>query len=153
MSAEKRLEQLGIKLPPAPAPKGNYVPSLIVGDLLYLSGVLPIEDGKVACTGPVGSARTIEEGQKAARLCTLNALASARAALGSLDRIEQVVSVTGFVLGVPNFAQSPAVVNGASDTLVEILGDAGRHTRAAVSVSGLPLEATVEIQMVFKIGK
>ncbi len=150
-SAELKLAELGLTLPVLGAPKGNYVPSLRVGELLFVSGQLPLKDGACLHTGPVGGERSIEEGQAAARQCALNALAVVKGALGSLEAVGQIVSVTGYVLGVPLFAQSPAVINGASDLLVAVLGDRGRHTRAAVSVSGLPLNATVEISVVVQV--
>ena len=148
---EQKLAELGLQLPVLGAPKGNYLPALRVGELLFVSGQLPLKDGACLFTGPVGGERTIEEGQAAARQCALNALAVIKAALGSFEAVGQIVSVTGYVLGVPLFSQSPAVINGASDLLVAVLGDRGRHTRAAVSVSGLPLNATVEISVVVQV--
>lgn len=151
MTTEARLQELGIELPAAPKPAGNYVPSLKVGNLLYVSGAICLVDGAMTHTGKVGAERDIAYGQAAAKVCAMNLLAVAKDALGSLDAIEQVVQLNGFVNGVPGFADSPAVINGASDFMVEVLGERGRHTRAAVAVTGLPKDTTVEIQAVFAV--
>lgn len=151
MQIELRLQELGIELPTAPAPAGNYVAALQSGNLLYLSGAICLVNGQMTHTGKVGAERDIAYGQAAARVCALNLLAVAKTQLGDLDKIKQVLQINGFVNGVPGFADSPAVINGASDTLVEILGDKGRHTRAAVAVTGLPKDTTVEIQAIFEV--
>lgn len=151
MTTEERLKELGIELPTAPAPAGNYVPAYQSGNLLYVSGAICLVNGEMTHTGKVGAERDIAYGQAAARVCALNLLAVAKASLGDLDRIKQVVHLGGFVNGVPGFSDSPAVINGASDTMVEILGDRGRHTRAAVAVTGLPKDTTVEITAVFEV--
>lgn len=153
MTTEERLKELGIELPGAPAPAGNYVPAYQIGKLLYLSGAICLVNGEMTHTGKVGADRDIAYGQAAARVCALNLLAVAKAHLGDLDRIKQVVHLGGFVNGVPGFADSPAVINGASDTMVEILGDRGRHTRAAVAVTGLPKDTTVEITAVIEVAE
>ena len=145
---EARLRDLGLSLPQLASPKGNYLPALSTGHLLYLSGALPLWEGELRYSGAVGAEQTLEAGYEAAKLCALNSLAVIKAELGSLDAIEQIVSVSGYVYGKPGFADSPQVINGASDLLVELLGDRGKHTRAAVTVAGLPLQASVEIQMV-----
>lgn len=150
-TTDQRLAELGIELPTAPAPAGNYVAALKVGKLLYLSGAICLVDGEMTHTGKVGEERDLAYGQAAARVCALNLLAVAKAHLGDLDQVAQVVQINGFVNGVPGFAESPAVINGASDTLVEILGQRGRHTRAAVAVTGLPKDSTVEIQAIFEV--
>jgi enamine deaminase RidA (YjgF/YER057c/UK114 family) len=148
---EARLEKLGLTLPPAPSPVANYVPHLISGDLLFISGqISKAADGSLV-KGQLGSDIALETGQHAARLCALNILAQAKAALGSLDRIAQVVRLTGFVASTPDFGEQPQVINGASDLMVEVLGDAGRHTRAAVGVASLPLNSTVEIDAIIRI--
>jgi enamine deaminase RidA (YjgF/YER057c/UK114 family) len=147
----QRLAELGIELPNAPAPAGNYLACMQVGSLLYLSGAICLVDGVMTHTGKIGDTRDIAYGQAAARVCALNLLAVARAHLSDLDRVQRVVQLNGFVNGVPGFADSPAVINGASDTLVKILGERGRHTRAAVAVTGLPKDTTVEIQAVFEV--
>ena len=151
MTTEQRLVELGIELPSAPAPAGNYVPAMQVGKLLYIAGAICLVNGEMTHTGNIGETRDIAYGQAAARVCALNLLAVAKAQLGDLDKIARVVVINGFVNGVPGFADSPAVINGASDTMVEILGDRGRHTRAAVAVTGLPKDTTVEIQAIFEI--
>ncbi len=142
-----KLDELGLTLPGAPAPAGNYLPWRMHGNLLFLSGVLCIQEGKMTHTGSVGIEQTIETAQQGARICVLNALAAIRAALGSFDRIDQIQLLNGFVLAPAGFADSPLVINGASDLLVELLGDRGRHARAAVAVAGLPKNSTVEIQI------
>lgn len=151
MTTEQRLKELKIELPAAPAPAGNYVPAYQSGNLLYLSGAICLVDGAMTHTGKVGESRDLDYAREAARVCALNLLAMARTALGDLDRIRQVVHLGGFVNAVPGFADSPAVINGASDTMVEILGERGRHTRAAVAVTGLPKDSTVEITAVFEV--
>ena len=148
---EKRLRDLGISLPAAPAPVANYVPTLRVGRLLFVSGQMSrTEDGRVLA-GKLGAGVDIAGGRDAARVCALNILSQARAALGSLDRIRQIVKLTGFVNALPGFSDHPAVVNGCSDLLVEVLGEKGRHTRSAVGVAGLPLDAAVEIEAVIDV--
>lgn len=151
MTTEAKLAELKIELPAAPAPAGNYVPAMLVGNLLYLSGAICAVNGEMTHTGKIGDTRDIAYGKAAARVCALNLLAVAKSQIGDLDKISRVVQLNGFVNGVPSFADSPAVINGASDLLVEILGDRGRHTRAAVAVTGLPKDTTVEIQAVFEI--
>jgi enamine deaminase RidA (YjgF/YER057c/UK114 family) len=148
---DARLKALGLSLPAAPSPVANYVPYLVAGDLLFISGqISKAADGTVA-TGTVGADVSVEAGQAAAKLCALNILAQAKAALGSLDRVKQVVKLTGFVNSAPGFGDHPKVVNGASDLMVDVLGDKGRHTRAAVGVSGLPLNSAVEVDAVLLI--
>lgn len=151
MTTDEHLAELGIELPSAPAPAGNYVPAYQTGNLLYLSGAICLVDGEMTHTGKVGDTRDVAYAQEAARVCVLNLLAVAKAHLGDLDKVKQVVQLNGFVNAVPGFPDSPAVINGASDTLVEILGKRGRHTRAAVAVTGLPKDTTVELQAVFEV--
>ena len=146
-----RLVELGIELPSAPAPAGNYVPAMQVGKLLYLSGAICFVNGEMTHTGKIGESRDIAYGQAAARVCALNLLAVANEQIGDLDKISRIVQLNGFVNSIPGFADSPAVINGASDTLVKILGDRGRHTRAAVAVTGLPKDSSVEIQAIFEV--
>jgi len=146
-----RLAELGIQLPSAPAPAANYVTAMQVGKLLYLSGAICLVNGEMTHTGKIGEKQDIAYGKAAARVCALNLLAVARDQIGDLDQISRIVQLNGFVNGIPGFAESPAVINGASDTLVEILGDSGRHTRAAVAVTGLPKDSSVEIQAVFEL--
>ena len=144
---EKALEPLGLQLPLMAAPFGNYVPYVRWGDLLFLAGIISMRDGQVI-TGTVGVDKTIEEAYDAARCCALSELATIKQALGSLDNVERIISLNGYVNSVPGFADSPRVINGASDLLAKIYGDRGLHARAAIGVSGLPRNALVEIQMV-----
>jgi enamine deaminase RidA (YjgF/YER057c/UK114 family) len=148
--AEDRLSALGLVLPQLPHPGGNYLPAKRVGNLLYLAGVISMASGTVI-EGTVGLDRTVEEGYAAARACALTQLAVMRQHAGSLDAVLEVVSVNGYVNAVPGFPDSPKVINGASDLLVDVLGDAGRHVRAAIGVSGLPLNALVELQMLVAV--
>jgi enamine deaminase RidA (YjgF/YER057c/UK114 family) len=148
---EARLAELGLTLPSAPNPVANYVPYAVTGSLLFISGqISKAADGTIV-TGLVGRDVTVENGQAAARLCALNILAQAKAALGDLDRIAQVVRLTGFVAATADFPDHPKVVNGASDLMVEVLGEKGRHTRAAVGVASLPLGSAVEIDAIIAI--
>jgi enamine deaminase RidA (YjgF/YER057c/UK114 family) len=145
--AETKLAELGLTLPDAPAPAGAYVPSKLVGDVLYLAGSLPTFNGELRCKGQVGRDVDVKAAYEAARLCTLNHLAMIKAAVGSLDRVRQIISVSGFVNCVSDFPDSPAVLNGSSELLLAVFGDAGKHVRAAVGVAGLPRGAAVEVQM------
>jgi enamine deaminase RidA (YjgF/YER057c/UK114 family) len=151
MNPESRLAEIGLKLPQAPAAAGSYVPTVRTGNLLYCAGTLPMMDGKLTHSGQVGKEQSVQTGAKAAEVCALNTLANVKAALGSLDRVSRVVYVCGYVNAVDGFADSPAVINGASDLLVKVFGDAGRHARAAVAVNGLPRGATAEIQAVVEV--
>jgi enamine deaminase RidA (YjgF/YER057c/UK114 family) len=147
MSAETRLLELGITLPIEATPGGNYLPAKVLGNLVYLAGVIS-KDADGLITGTVGADRTTEEGYAAARACALTQLAVLKQTLGSLDKISSIVSVNGYVNAVAGFPDSPAVINGASDLLVAVFGEAGRHVRAAIGVSALPRNALVELQMV-----
>ena len=147
---ESALEALGLQLPPMSAPGGKYVPYVRWGDLLFLSGVISTRNGQVI-TGTVGVDKTVEEGYEAARCCALLELASIKQALGSLEKVERIISVNGYVNAVPGFSDSPLVINGASELFAKIYGDRGLHARAAIGVSGLPRNALVEIQMVVGI--
>ena len=151
MTTEERLQELGLELPKAPSPAGNYVPAYQSGNLLFISGGICLVDGEMTHTGKVGAIRDLAYGQAAARVCALNLLSMAKAHLGDLDRIKQVVQLGGFVNAVPGFPDSPAVINGASDTMVEVLGERGRHTRAAVAVTGLPKDSTCEVTAIFEV--
>ncbi|HUU25276.1 MAG TPA: RidA family protein [Methyloceanibacter sp.] len=148
---EARLKALGLALPEAKAAIGTYVPFVHLGGQLIISGQLPMKDGAIAIAGTLGDGIDVAQGQEAARLCALHILAQAKAALGDLDRIVQLMRLNGFVNTAPGFADHPKVINGASDLMVEILGDKGRHTRIAVGCSSLPLNAAVEIDAVFAI--
>lgn len=146
-----RLEKLGISLPEAAAPAANYLPFAVSGNLVFTAGQLPLENGGLAAKGRVGSDLDVAAAQKAARLCAINVLAQARAAVGDLERIARVVKITVFVASEPDFTQQHLVANGASDLLVEVLGEAGKHARSAVGVAALPLDAAVEVEAVFEI--
>jgi enamine deaminase RidA (YjgF/YER057c/UK114 family) len=149
--AEDRLAGNGITLPAVTAPVANYVPAVISGNTLYISGQLPVLDG-VMTKGHLGKDVTIEQGYAAARVCALNIIAQARAALGGdLDRVRRCVKISGFVASVPEFTDHPKVINGASDLIVAAFGEAGKHARAAVGVAALPLGAAVEVEAVFEV--
>src|SRR5271169_4713711 len=147
---EARLRELGILLPDLPTSGANYVPAKTVGQVVYLAGVISTDAGSVI-TGTVGADRTIDEGYAAARACALTQLAVLKRHLGSLDAVKNVVGVNGYVNAVPGFADSPRVINGASDLFIEIFGEEGRHVRAAIGVSALPRNALVELQMTVEI--
>jgi enamine deaminase RidA (YjgF/YER057c/UK114 family) len=150
IESHARLAKLGYTLPTPPKAGGNYVPAKTVGTIVYLAGVISLENGAVI-TGTVGAGRTVEEGYAAARACALTQLAVLKQHLGSLDAVKQIVSVNGYVNAVPGFEDSPQVINGASDLFIEIFGDAGRHVRAALGVAALPKNALVELQMTVEI--
>ena len=147
---EEKIEQLGIKLTAPPAPAGSYIPVIVAGDFAFVSGQIPIEDGKLAFTGKVTD-DTIEIGQKSARLCVINILAQLKKELGSLEKIQRIIRLNGFVNAGPEFSAHPKVINGASDLLFEIFGEKGKHTRIAVGVSNLPLNSMTEIDAVVQI--
>ncbi len=148
---EARLKALDIALPAVASALANYVPFLHLDRQLYISGQLPMRDGSLAVAGKLGADLTIADGEQAARLCLLNILAQAKAALGDLDRIVQCLRLTGYVNAEPDFVDHPKVINGASNLIVEALGPKGRHTRAAVGCSSLPLGAAVEIDAIFAV--
>jgi enamine deaminase RidA (YjgF/YER057c/UK114 family) len=151
MSYETSLKELGIDVPAPPPAGGNYLPYVRVGNLLYLAGVICAQGGQMTHTGQVGREQTVETAAAGAKVCALNILANIRAAAGSLDQVKRFVTLAGYVNAVSGFADSPAVINGASDFLVQVFGDAGRHARAAVAVAGLPKNSTVEIQAVVEL--
>jgi len=151
VSAESRLQDLGIELPAPPAPSGLYAPCVQTGPLLYVSGQIPLVDGQLVRRGKLGLNVSLDEGAQLARVCTLNALAIVRAHLGSLDRVFRVVRVGGFVASGQDFIEHPKVINGASQLLVDVFGEAGRHARAAVGVAELPLGAPVEVEFLFEV--
>ncbi len=149
---EARLKELKIELPKAAAPVANYVPTVAAGNLLFVSGQVTFLDGKLQYIGKLGKEISLEDGRAAARLCALNVLAQAQAALGSLDRVKRVVMVQGFVNAVPDYTDHPKVVNGASDLFVEVFGDAGKHARFAVGAGSLPANVAVEVAAVLEVG-
>lgn len=150
MTPEEKLAELGLALPSAPAPGGNYLSAKRVGPLMYLAGVISTNASGVM-TGTVGLDRSVADGYNAARACALTQLAVLKRELGSLAAVAEIVSVNGYVNSVAGFEESPAVINGASDLLVQLFGEAGRHVRAAVGVSALPRNAIVEVQMSVRI--
>jgi enamine deaminase RidA (YjgF/YER057c/UK114 family) len=151
MSIESRLKELGIALPTAPKPVANYIPAVRAGELLFTSGVLPMKEGKLAFEGKLGKELTVERGQEAARLAVLNALSVVKQELGSLDKVARIVRLTGHVASAPGFVQQPGVLNGASDLLVAIFGEAGRHTRAALGAAELPLNSPIELELIVQV--
>lgn len=150
---EKKLTELGITLPPAAAPVANYIPAVRTGNLLFCSGqVSAIANGGEAIRGKVGGEISLEKGQAAARICAINVLAQAKAALGGdLDRIKRCVRLGGFINALPTYGEVPKVMNGASDLIVAVFGEAGRHTRTTVGVAVLPSDATVEVEAIFEV--
>jgi len=149
---DARLAELGIELPDAAAPVANYVAAVITGNTLFMSGQVTIESGEFKYLGKLGDAVSVEDGYQAARLCGLNLIAQMRAALdGDLDRVKRVVKLVGFVNSTPDFTDQPKVVNGVSDLMVEVFGDAGRHARSAVSAGSLPLGVSVEVEAIVEI--
>lgn len=148
---EEKLEKIGIILPTPPKPVGSYIPVVRTGNLLFVSGQIPTSNGKVIYSGKVTKNLSIEDAQKAARLCIINALAQLKLELGNLDKISRIVRVSGFVNSPPEFTEQPKVINGASDLLFEIFDKNGQHTRIAVGVSSLPLNSAVEIDLIVEI--
>ncbi|MEQ8964262.1 MAG: RidA family protein [Azospirillaceae bacterium] len=148
---ESRLAELGITLPAATAPAANYVPFVFTGNQLWVSGQIPMIDGNMPYKGRLGDSVPLEDGQAAARLCALNIVAQVKEATGDLDRVARFVKLVGFVNTAPGFGDQPKVVNGASDTIVEIFGDKGRHARSAVGVAGLPFDVAVEVEAVVEL--
>ena len=146
-----RLRDLGHELPPVPEPAGSYVPAIRSGSLIFTAGQLPFKDGELPFTGKVGGEVDIEEAREAARLCALNALAAAAATSGSPDDITRVIKVTGYVASAPGFNRQPEVLNGASEFLGEVFGEAGLHARSAVGVAELPLDSPVEVELVVEV--
>ena len=149
---DARLSELGVELPPPGPTAGNYVPYVITGNQVFISGQIPLEGGERQFIGKLGAQFQVADGQAAARLCAINLLGRVQAACdGDLDRVRRCVKIGGFVNCVPDFTEHPAVINGASDFLVEVFGDAGRHARFAVGVAALPFDVAVELDGVFEI--
>lgn len=149
--AERRLAEIGLKLPPAPSSLANYVGAVVAGKLVFVSGHGPVDDGELTYRGKLGRDFTTAQGYDAARLVMLNCLATLKGAIGSLDRVRRVVKLLGMVNGMPEFTDQPQVINGASDLLISIFGDRGRHARSAVGMGSLPFGIAVEIEMVVEI--
>ena len=150
-NVEQKLTQLGLVLPETPKPVAAYIPAKQAGNLVFTSGQLPMVNGELISKGLLGQDVEIEEANKAARICTLNALAAIKGLIGDLDRIKQVVRVVGYVASVSSFTQQPAVINGASELLLEIFGEKGKHARSAVGMAVLPLNASVEVELTVEI--
>jgi len=148
---EERLDELGITLPVPPKPAGSYIPVVKTGKLLFVSGQIPMKEGKVVFQGKVPANISIEDAQKAAKLCIINALAQLKTEIDTLDKISRIVKVSGFVNSSQDFVEQPKIINAASDLLFEIFGDKGKHSRIAVGVTSLPLNSTVEIDLIAEI--
>ena len=148
---ESRINKLNISLPEAPKPVAAYIPAKQSGNLVFTAGQLPMVNGELISKGLLGQDVEVDEANKAARICTLNALAAIKGVIGDLDRIKQIVRVVGYVASVPTFTQQPAVVNGASELLLEIFGENGKHARSAVGMAVLPLNASVEIELTVEV--
>jgi len=151
VSAEDRLKALGIKLPEAPAPLGSYVPIIITGNLVFISGMLPLVGGKLLRQGKVGDTITVDDAREDAKAATINALSGRRAGTGSLDKVKRCIKITGYIASAPDFTEQPKVLNAASDLIHEIWGETGRHARAAVGVTVLPMNSPVEIDFIFEV--
>ena len=151
MTAEENLNKLKINLPKAPDPVGAYVASKIVGNLVFISGQLPLNQEGKLIKGKIGKDLSLEQGQESAKLCALNLLAQLKKISGSLDKVKSCVKITGYVNSIDTFVDQPKVINGASDLISQIFGDKGKHTRAAVSVNSLPLGASVEVEGIFEV--
>jgi len=151
MSPEEQLKELGIELPDAPKPLGSYVPCVQTGNLVFLSGILPLRNGKLIRTGMVGESVTVEDAREDARQIVINALSVIRSYTGSLDKIKRCIKLVGYISSAPNFTEQPKILNAASDLLFEIFGEAGRHSRVAIGVNVLPLNSPLEIEFIFEI--
>jgi enamine deaminase RidA (YjgF/YER057c/UK114 family) len=151
VSAAERLAELGLTLPPVAPPVAAYVPAVRTGSYVYTSGQLPLVDGKLQGTGKVGDSVTVEEGAALARICALNALAAAADAAGGLDAVTRIVKVTCFVSSAPSFTGQAQVANGASEFLIQVLGEAGKHSRSAVGMAVLPLDSPVEVEIIAEV--
>jgi enamine deaminase RidA (YjgF/YER057c/UK114 family) len=148
---EVKIGQLGLNLPDIPIPLAAYIPAKQTGNLVFTAGQLPMVNGELITKGLLGQDVEIEDAKNAARICTLNALAAIKGVIGDLDRIKQVVRVVGYVASIPTFTQQPAIVNGASELLLEIFGEKGKHARSAVGMAVLPLNASVEIELTVEV--
>ena len=151
MSPEKKLQELGITLPEAPTPLGSYVPIVQTGNLLFLSGILPLVKGKLVRQGCVGQDLNLDEAREDAKTATVNALSILKSHIGSLDKVKKCVRITGYISSASHFTEQPRVLNAASDLVFEIFGESGRHARSAVGVNILPLNAPLEIEFVFEV--
>lgn len=148
---ESKLLKMGIKISDAPKPRGAYLPALQVGDLLYTSGQGPLENGQWAYLGQVGKDLTTDEGYRAARICVINCLAAVKSIIGNLDSIDRIISLRGFINSAPGFFNQPSVLNGASEFLIDVFGESGKHVRSAIGTSILPFNIPVEVELLIKI--
>lgn len=148
MSVESKIAELGLALPPVATPAGAYVPAIVSGNLVFTAGQIPLVDGQLMATGKVGAEISAEFAKEIAQRCALNALAAIKSVIGDLDRVKRVVKVVGFVASTPDFTGQPGVLNGASEFLGAVFGDAGKHARSAVGVAVLPLDAPVEVELI-----
>ena len=148
---EEKLQSLNISLPTPPKPAGSYIPVVVSKSWAFVSGQIHIKDGKVAFIGKVPTSQSIENAQKAAKLCAINALAQLKAELGNLDNIKKIIKISGFVNSEQNFSEHPKVINAASDFLYDVFGEKGKHSRIAIGVNSLPLDSTVELDMIVEI--
>ncbi len=151
MSPEEKLRELGLELPKAPAPLGAYIPAVRAGNLVFLSGILPLIQGKLHRQGRVGEDISLDEAREDAKTAAINALAVLKSYIGSLDKVKRCLKLTGYVASAPDFTEQPKVLNAASDLMFEIFGEAGRHARAAVGVNVLPLNSPVELEFIFEV--
>ena len=145
---EEKLKELGIDIPTPPSPAGSYIPVVTTGNLAFVSGQIPMKEGKVVFEGKVPNVQSVDSAREAAKICIINGLAQLKINLGSLDKITKFVRISGFVNSSPDFAEQPKIINAASDLLVEVFGDMAKHSRIAVGVANLPLNSTVEIDMI-----
>lgn len=151
MTPEEKIRELGIELTQSPSPLGSYLPSLRTGNLIFLSGILPLKDGKLYKSGKVGENLSLAEAQECAKIAVINALSVLKTQIGTLDRVRRCVKVTGYVASAMSFFEQPHVMNAASDLLYSIFGESGRHVRSAVGASVLPLNAPIEIEFIFEV--
>lgn len=151
MSYEEKLNNMGVNIPAAPKPVAAYLPAVLAGCYVFTSGQLPLAEGKLMFTGKLDRDLTLEEGRQAARQCAINCLAAVKGVIGTLDSIERIVKITGFVNSASGFTGQPQIINGASDFLIEVFGERGQHARSAVGVNELPLNSVVEIEMIVQV--
>ena len=151
MGPQEKLASMGLVLPDAPSPLGNYVPAVVTGNLVFISGMLPLREGKLVMTGRLGDSVTVEQGAELAQLAALNALSALKAQIGNLNRVTRCVRLCGYIASAEGFTAQPAVLNGASDLMASVFGDAGKHARAALGVNVLPLDSPLEIEFVFEV--
>lgn len=151
MSIDERLKELGIILPPAPQPLGAYIPCVRSGNLLFLSGILPLREGKLLKTGRVGESLSLEEARQEARQVVINALSIVKATIGDLDLVSRCIKLNGYIASSPDFTEQPSVLNTASELLYKVFGERGRHARVAIGVNILPLNSPIEIDFIFEV--